>query len=238
LGKNSENIRVVKFLRFRYNTEYRKNNAIKKDREADPMEEEGKRTIAYLCPSCRQTVVVERTVFQLAAAPTQLPCPCGKSAVRTEMIGDHCQLTVPCLPCGKEHTVACSTHAFFHEKCLAFSCAASGLDCCYVGEENAVLAAMGRLEQALDKVETESGQRGAFLDEIIMHEVLSEIRDIAQRGGVSCACGSKEWGLQVNYSSVDLVCARCGGILRLPAATESDLEDVCCKHTLLIKRKD
>ena len=41
------------------------------------MVEETKRTIAYLCPECRQTVAIERTVFQLAAAPAQLPCPCG-----------------------------------------------------------------------------------------------------------------------------------------------------------------
>ena len=202
------------------------------------MVEEGKRTIAYLCPECRQPVVIERSVFQLAAAPAELPCPCGKSAVRTEMMGDRCKLTVPCLFCGKDHTVVCSTHAFLHEKCLAFSCAASGLDCCYVGEEEAVFAATRRLEEAVDKLEAESGERGAFLDEVIMHEVLSELKDIAQRGGISCTCGSKEWKLQVNYSSVDLFCAHCGGVLRLPAATASDLEDICCKYTLTIKGKD
>lgn len=202
------------------------------------MAEEGKRTIAYLCPECRQTVAVERSVFQLAAAPSELPCPCGKSAVRTEMMGERCRLTVPCLFCGKEHTVNCATRAFLHEKCLAFSCAASGLDCCYVGEEDAVFAAMRRLEEALDKLEGEADARGSFLDEIIMHEVLSEVKDIAQRGGISCTCGSKKWSLQVNYSSVDLKCAQCGGVLRLPAATASDLEDVCCKYTLTIKKKD
>ena len=202
------------------------------------MVEEGKRTIAYLCPECRQPVVMERSVFQLAAAPAELPCPCGKSAVKTEMLGERCKLTVPCLFCGREHTVSCSTHAFLHEKCLAFSCAASGLDCCYVGEEDAVFAATRRLEEALDKLEAEAGERGTFLDELIMHEVLSELKDIAQRGGVSCTCGSKEWGLQVNYSSADLICAHCGGVLRIPAATASDLEDICCKYTLQIKKKD
>lgn len=202
------------------------------------MVEEEKRTIAYLCPECHHSVAVERSVFQLAAAPSKLPCPCGKSAVHVEMMGDRCRVTVPCLFCGKEHTVDCPTQAFLHEKCLAFSCAASGLDCCYVGEEEAVFAATQRLEEALDKVENESEERGAFLDELIMHEVLSELKEIAQRGGISCGCGSKEWKLQVNYSSVDLFCARCGGALRIPAATASDLEDICCKYTLQIRKKD
>ncbi len=202
------------------------------------MVEERKRTIAYLCPKCHSTVVVDRTVFQLAAAPTELPCPCGESGIQVEVMGDRTKITVPCMFCGKEHTVVCPTQAFFHEKCLAFSCAASGLACCYVGEEEAVYAAARRLEETLDKVEVEKEERGTFLDEIIMHEVLSELKDIAQRDGISCSCGSKKWNLQVNYSSVDLICADCGGTLRLPAATDSDLEDICCKYTLQIKGKD
>lgn len=199
------------------------------------MVEEAKRTLAYLCPACRQSVAVERSVFQLAASANELPCPCGKSSLRVELMGDRVKLTVPCLFCGKDHTVTCSSHAFLHEKVLAFSCAASGLDCCYVGEEGAVFAAMRRLEETVDKLEASAGAEGTFLDDIIMHEVLSELRDIAQRGGVSCTCGSREWKLQVNFSSVDLSCAQCGAALRIPAATADDLEDLCCKNTLVIR---
>lgn len=202
------------------------------------MVEEAKRTIAYLCPACHQAVVAEKTVFSLAAAPGKIPCPCGKSALKTEIVGDRVKLTVPCLFCEKEHTVTCSTHAFLHEKALAFACATSGLDCCYVGEEGPVFAAMERLEEAVDKLEAAAGEKGTFLDEIIMHEILSELRDIAQRGGISCTCGSKEWRLQVNFSSVDLICGHCGRALRIPAATADDLEDLCCKNTLLIKGKE
>lgn len=201
------------------------------------MVEQAKRTLAYLCPSCRQSVAVERSIFQLAASANELPCPCGKSSLRVEMMGDRVRLTVPCLFCGKDHSVTCSSHAFLHEKVLAFSCAASGLDCCYVGEEGPVFAALKRLEEAVDKLEAAAGEKGTFLDEVIMHEVLSELRDIAQRGGISCTCGSREWKLQVNFSSVDLICGHCGRALRIPAATADDLEDLCCKNTLLIKGK-
>ena len=170
-----------------------------------PMDQEVKRTLAYLCPSCRQSVAVERTVFQLAASANTLPCPCGKSALKVEL--------------------------------LAFSCAASGLDCCLVGEEGAVFAALRRLEEAADKLEAAGENRGAFLDPVVMEEVLAEVKDIAGRGGISCTCGATEWKLKVSFSSVDLTCARCGGVLRIPAATDSDLEDVCCKNTLQIHEK-
>ena len=77
-----------------------------------------------------------------------------------------------------------------------------------------------------------------FLDEIVMHEVLSEIKDIAKRGDISCACGSKKWTFQLNYSSVDLICAECGAEMRIPAATADDIDDICCKTKLLIHGKD
>ena len=103
-----------------------------------------------------------------------------------------------------------------------------------MGEEGAVFAALKRLEAAADKLEARGGEKGAFLDEVVMDEVLSELRDIARRDGISCTCGSHRWKLQVNYSSVDLFCADCGGVMRIPAATADDLDDICCKDRLLI----
>ncbi|MCD8005114.1 MAG: hypothetical protein LUE91_05620 [Oscillospiraceae bacterium] len=198
---------------------------------------ENNRFIAFLCPQCRQTVLAERGAFQLAAAPSRIPCPCGKSAVTIRPGEQGSAVTVPCLSCGREHTVTCSTRSLLEQRCLAFSCGASGLNCCFIGEEGAVTAAARRLEQTLDAL-PEKEERGAFLNQVIMEEVLSELKDIAQRDGVSCTCGGHIWNLRVNYSSVDLTCAQCGGVLRLDAATGEDLEDLCCRDALQIHGKD
>ena len=205
------------------------------------MVQETKRFLSYICPHCAQSVIVERDLFSLAAAPAHIKCPCGKSELLVEFKPNRVQLTVPCLFCGREHTVSCSSHAFIREKALAFSCAASGLDCCYVGEEGPVYAATARLEQAVDKLRMDDRmeRRGAFLDEVVMEETLAELKDIAARGGVKCACGSTDYGVKVGYSSVDLVCARCGAALRLSAASHDDLADLCARDALTIPgRKD
>ena len=99
------------------------------------MAKDTKRTLAYLCPSCRQSVIVERSIFQLAAAPNVLPCPCGKSALRVELEGSQARLSVPCLFCQKEHTVVCSAHAFLHEKALAYGVKLSGATVHFVSPE-------------------------------------------------------------------------------------------------------
>ena len=117
------------------------------------------RTLSYICPRCRQSVIVEKSLFALAAAPVSVPCPCGGSALEVELLPDKARLRVPCLFCGKEHAVTCAASAFVGNKALAFSCAASGLDCCYVGEEGAVYAATARLEQAVDQLEGKQGEQ-------------------------------------------------------------------------------
>ena len=79
------------------------------------MLEEAKRTLAYVCPVCGKSVIMERTAFQLAATVNHLPCPCGKSELVIEMMGDQCHMLVPCVFCGKDHKVSCSTKALLHE---------------------------------------------------------------------------------------------------------------------------
>ena len=202
------------------------------------MQQDTKRYLSYICPRCRQSVIVERDLFSLAASKAHIKCPCGKSEMTVEFLPSRVQLTVPCLFCGREHAVSCSSHAFLRERALAFSCTASGLDCCYVGQKEPVFAAMKRLEETVDMLEAEAGAQGAFLNELVMEEILGELRDIGRRGGISCTCGSKSWTFQVNYSSVDLICKECGAQMRIPAGTADDIDDICCKTRLLIRGKE
>ena len=197
------------------------------------------RTVGYICPVCGKSVIAERTAFQLAAGDSALPCPCGKSELSFRQKGDRCEIDVPCLFCAKDHTAVCANDALLRQKLLALSCPASGLGCCFIGEERAVFQAMEKLEQAVDKLrlDDKTDSRGAFLDEVVMGAVLSELRDIAQRKGVRCGCGSSGYGVKVGYSSVDVVCARCGAVLRLNAATPDDLDDLCARYTIVIPGK-
>ena len=200
---------------------------------------EQKRTIGYICPVCGKAVIVERSAFLLAASDSRFPCPCGKSELVIHQLGDRCEVTVPCLYCAKDHRVACSNRALLEQELLSLSCSASGLGCCYIGSEDRVFAAMEKLEQAVDKMvmDTQSEQQGAFLDEIVMAEVLGEIREIAARGGISCGCGKSDFGIKVGFAAVDLVCAHCGAALRLGAATPDDIDHVCSHYTLTIPGK-
>mgnify|MGYP000544982422 FL=1 len=89
-----------------------------------------------------------------------------------------------------------------------------------------------------EKEKQQQEEPEAFADNVIMYEILSELKDIAARpGGITCACGSTRCGMEIRRSAVDLVCRDCGARLRIPAATDRDLDDLCCHMKLVIPGK-
>ena len=194
------------------------------------------RTFGYLCPKCGKTVMRTRFVFALEASGAEVECDCGGSALTAVFDGERYRLTVPCGLCGETHTAVCSREQVLEGAGTALACAGTRQFCCFIGPEGTVEKQLRELAILAEK-EKKQGENEAFLDNVIMYEVLSELRDIAARGGISCTCGSKDHRIKVGYSSIEIQCDACGSKLRLPAATDEDLEDLCCKSKLLLGEK-
>ncbi len=193
------------------------------------------RTIAYLCPDCGQSVIVTENLFALSANTKKIPCPCKKSKLIVDFAPTTAELTIPCHVCDKIHRVSCPSTAFVGEKLLNFSC--EGVNCCLVGEEQAVFTATSRMEQEADLWENQKKDKQAFLNELVMEEVLSELKEIALRGGISCVCGSSKWGFQAEFTTVEVGCATCGNVTRVPATIQEDIDNICCCYQLKIGEK-
>ena len=194
---------------------------------------EEKRAIGYICPECGKPVYGERTVFALCAAAAGLVCDCGRSELTAEPYGDTYRVTVPCGVCGGEHRAEIPASSVLHGPGVGLACPENRQLCCYIGDVYRVEEALGNLETAIHK--HKENPDDAFTDDRIMYEILSELRDIAARGGISCTCGAKGCAVEVHGSAVELVCADCGGRLRVPAATDEDLDRLCCQYTLTIR---
>ena len=196
------------------------------------------RTFGYLCPKCGKTVMGTRSVFALAASNAEVECECGESRLNVAFDGEKYQVYVPCGICGETHMAVCPPERIL-EGATALGCSETKQFCCFIGPEGTVeknlreLAILAEKEKQ-QKEETEE----AFVDNVIMYEVLSELKDIASRShGITCACGSEAYGMEIRRSAVDLVCRRCNAKLRIPAATDRDLDDLCCHMKLVIPGK-
>ena len=193
------------------------------------------RTFGYLCPKCGKTVMAARSVFALEASNAEIECSCGDSALRADFDGERYRFYVPCGLCGETHTAVCPPERVLRGA-AALGCARTKQFCCFIGPEGIVEKNLRELEILAEKEKRQESEGGeAFLDSVIMYEVLSELRDIAARDGVSCTCGARGCAVEVHGTAVDLVCRACGARLRLPAATDEDLDRLCCQYTLTIR---
>ena len=196
---------------------------------------EDMRTFGYLCPKCGKPVMGTRSIFALEASDAEIECDCGESVLRTEFDGAKYKVYVPCGICGETHMAVCPPERIL-KGATALGCAKTKQFCCYIGPEGVVEKNLRELSILVEKEQQQEGEdQEAFLDNVIMYEVLSELKDIAARkDGITCACGSKHYGMEIRRSAVDLVCRDCGAKLRIPAATDRDLDDLCCHMKLVI----
>ena len=199
---------------------------------------EDMRTFGYLCPKCGKPVMGTRSIFALEASDAEIECDCGESVLRTEFDGTKYKVYVPCGICGETHMAVCPPERIL-KGATALGCAKTKQFCCYIGPEGIVEKNLRELAILAEKEKQQEGEdQEAFLDNVIMYEVLSELKDIAARkDGITCACGSRHYGMEIRRSAVDLVCRDCGAKLRIPAATDRDLDDLCCHMKLVIPGK-
>ena len=188
------------------------------------------RTFGYLCPQCGKTVMGTRSVFALEASNAEVECACGKSALKVEFDGTEYHIYVPCGICGETHEAHCPPERVLRGA-TALGCAKTRQFCCFIGPEGTVEKNLRDLAVLAEKEhqQQEDGEE-AFVDNVIMYEILSELKDIAARpDGITCACGSGRYGMEIRRSAV--------AKLRIPAATDRDLDDLCCHMKLVIPGK-
>ena len=196
------------------------------------------RTIGYLCPVCHKSVMQSRSVFALSASGAVVGCECGKSSLTIDAEENKFRLSVPCGACGEEHLAECSAEQLLRGRGIGLACPETKQLCCFIGEEYAVEREIGQFALTSEKEREQGDDPGAFADSVIMYEVLSELKEIAARPhGIVCTCGSETYKMEVRHTYVDLTCSECGAKLRIPAATDEDLDRLCCHMKLEIKGK-
>lgn len=194
------------------------------------------RYVGYLCPKCRGIVEDKRSRFSLAASGANVPCKCGGSELQIQFDGDKFRVSVPCGVCGGEHLAECEVSSLLSGDGVGFACPETKQLSAFIGEEHAVVRALDRLRITAEKEAAQGENKDAFVDTVIMYEVLSELKEIAARPhGISCECGSEAYTMEVRPMAVDLICGGCGAKMRIDAATDDDLDRLCCRMTLKIK---
>ena len=175
------------------------------------------RTAAYRCPSCGAGVMTAVDVVSFAksapaAARIRLRCsnpgcPSGSlenvPAMDIERLagsGDEIRLrfTVPCIFCGHTHSYTVASDMIGSRDSMLFSCPASGIDICFVGDTNHVKAALASSElELLNMMGDDGDSRGilgggdgslAMPEPEISEIIAATVRILEDEGRIYCKC--------------------------------------------------
>ena len=141
------------------------------------------RTFGYLCPKCGKTVMGTRSVFALSASNAEVECDCGESRLQVKFDGETYHVYVPCGLCEETHVATCPPERMLHGA-TALSCSQTKQFSCFIGEEGIVEKNLRELAILAEKEkhQKDDGEE-VFVDNVIMYEVLSELKEIAAAVG-------------------------------------------------------
>ena len=202
-------------------------------------------TIGYRCPVCGTGILSMVGVFALSGDMIKLKCDCGKSELMISYTRDKkIRLSVPCLFCPNPHTFVLSNGKFFEKELFCIPCALAGLDICFIGDKDHVLAAMTRTEEkimgmlreaGMDTLETlrtlsdddcscceheRHGGETNFSDNHMNDLVSFVVRELFEEGAVRCRCADGIGRYEMINENGDVVvrCKRCGAQRRIPCS--------------------
>lgn len=190
---------------------------------------EKKTTVAYRCPQCGAIVRSMFGAFSLSADMLRLKCPCGTSDMTIVHTNDKkIRLTVPCFVCPTPHSFVVSSQMFFGRELFTLPCAYSGLDICFIGDEDSVVEATKESDRELEELlgdhtfeELTSRRSSPFMTDPQIREIVTYVlQDLTEEGKVYCRCPEGEAGeyeAEILDEEIIVRCKKCGSAAVVPA---------------------
>lgn len=154
-------------------------------------------------------------MFMLAGG-FKLECiECHKSALELSLSKDgKVRLLVPCLVCPHPHPYTLSKDVFFEKDIFLLSCSYSGLDICFIGDEDKVEEELDRTESLImdllaDAKDDENAAVQSDMltaDTNVIREILFALEGLSKEKKITCGeCGSHAAKVLIDYDSVHVV---------------------------------
>ena len=208
---------------------------------------ENKTFLAYRCPRCGSGVIGIAGSFALSGGRLlKLKCPCGGSELTvTETTDKNLRVSVPCMLCNGEHTYLVSPTLFYGRDLFLLSCSYSGLDICFIGEEERVSEALKQNEETLREMFADAGlaslakmhgnEDTPVLPDIEVLEIIRFlVRDLEDEGKIDCPCHNGEYELNLTEDGVLITCLNCGGHFLCPVGSVEAAQDFLSRDRIVL----
>lgn len=173
-------------------------------------------------------------IFSLTGDMIKLKCSCGHSELMLSYSKDSTvRITVPCIVCPKPHNYTVSKTLFFSKELFRLGCTYTGIDICFIGAKDAVIAALDENAKQLNGLLEESGVDSLsplhesdeydLIDDPAIEEIIRfMLVELKDEGNIHCKCESgdnPEYSFEFvapHYDSVRIRCETCGASVEIP----------------------
>lgn len=182
-------------------------------------------TLALYCSRCGKIQAHDISRFQLHSSKRrELSCSCGQ---KQAMISDACHqqflLDIFCDLCGRNHVLCIQSRHFGDTELRKLYCAQNNLELGLIGNRRCIEETIENHKHAVVNSVPEQSSDEIVENPQIMLDVLNRVHDIAEKGGVTCRCGSPAIQADIMPHSIELYCLTCGAYQLIPAQGETDL---------------
>ncbi len=187
-------------------------------------------TVAYRCPHCGAGIMSAIGLFALTADRIKLKCSCKQSEAEIVYSKEgKVRMTVPCIFCPTPHTFTLQSTLFFGRELFSLQCPYSNFDIAYLGEINAVKAALakGELElmdwmeeNGLQDLDSLRNDEASLSDPQIQQIVMFVINELDAEGKIRCKCApednGREYDAEIEDGGIRVTCRKCNASRFIP----------------------
>ncbi len=193
-------------------------------------------TVAYKCPVCGSIEFNSVSVFDFSGRRSYtIKCSCKKGFVKIiPKAQQKCTVTMPCIACNKVHLYTLPFKAFWTKKPITFHCPGTGMELCFIGNDDDVRKLVDVYELEMDLLMNNIGYDDYFVNNTVMLSTIDKIHDIAEKDNLLCQCGSHDIDLEMYSDQVELRCNRCRMTEIIKASTNHDLKLTLGKNSIIL----
>lgn len=183
-------------------------------------------SVALYCQRCGKIHIHDISYFAQRSSGFVLRCGCNypqATLVRTDR--NFFEIHIPCVVCNSVHTARYKSRQLLKTKVEKIYCAKDRFELGYIGKRARIEEILAFNKRQFERVSGDGSEEQIEKQQILL-EALNRIHDIAEEGGVNCACGQSEISADLLGNSIVLECCRCGGYCILPAKSEHDLRQL------------
>lgn len=180
--------------------------------------------ITLCCPECGKMEYNAVSLFTFSRRNSiRLKCGCGavlgklRSSDRKTFY-----LEFVCGMCTETHMYTFSRNLLWTGAATPIFCLDTDLEAGFAGKKESIQTAMREMEQSIEEMALELGYDEYFENPDVMYNILERLYNIAEKGYLTCQCGSTDIEMEIFPDRVELQCESCTSVDNIPAAMPQD----------------